>query len=202
MLQEARCFCWSLGRAVQRQLYNQLRAIRRPHAVSVLRRLSDSRPIDRAMGQRLYGRGLGGHWRARSRRPHLKSTRQPFAVPPTKDRSGAPAVLLRSRVPGTAGNRREQPTTSPSVFAGFPACSRLFPDYERIGETGFEPATARPPAGCATRLRHSPWCSSILRTKPTGHLPARSSSEIKPSKAPLPEAQGDARQASRAAPPC
>ena len=27
-----------------------------------------------------------------------------------------------------------------------------------IGETGFEPATARPPAGCATRLRHSPWC--------------------------------------------
>src|SRR3954451_14291378 len=28
----------------------------------------------------------------------------------------------------------------------------------RVGETGFEPATARPPAGCATRLRHSPWC--------------------------------------------
>jgi hypothetical protein len=28
-----------------------------------------------------------------------------------------------------------------------------------IGETGFEPATARPPAGCATRLRHSPWSS-------------------------------------------
>jgi hypothetical protein len=27
----------------------------------------------------------------------------------------------------------------------------------RVGETGFEPATARPPAGCATRLRHSPW---------------------------------------------
>jgi site-specific DNA recombinase len=25
-----------------------------------------------------------------------------------------------------------------------------------VGETGFEPATARPPAGCATRLRHSP----------------------------------------------
>src|SRR5581483_9000852 len=32
-----------------------------------------------------------------------------------------------------------------------------------IGETGFEPATARPPAGCATRLRYSPWCGSILR---------------------------------------
>jgi hypothetical protein len=26
-----------------------------------------------------------------------------------------------------------------------------------VGETGFEPATARPPAECATRLRHSPW---------------------------------------------
>lgn len=25
-----------------------------------------------------------------------------------------------------------------------------------IGETGFEPATARPPAGCATRLRYTP----------------------------------------------
>jgi hypothetical protein len=31
-----------------------------------------------------------------------------------------------------------------------------------IGETGFEPATARPPAECATRLRHSPWSLCIL----------------------------------------
>jgi hypothetical protein len=30
-----------------------------------------------------------------------------------------------------------------------------------IGETGFEPATARPPAECATRLRHSPWLSAF-----------------------------------------
>jgi serine phosphatase RsbU (regulator of sigma subunit)/PAS domain-containing protein len=40
-----------------------------------------------------------------------------------------------------------------------------------VGETGFEPATARPPAGCATRLRHSPWCSLVRagdgnRTRP------------------------------------
>jgi hypothetical protein len=34
----------------------------------------------------------------------------------------------------------------------------------RIGETGFEPATARPPAGCATRLRHSPW---LLHAEPS-----------------------------------
>ncbi len=33
-----------------------------------------------------------------------------------------------------------------------------FAGFSCIGETGFEPATARPPAGCATRLRHSPWC--------------------------------------------
>ena len=32
----------------------------------------------------------------------------------------------------------------------------------QIGETGFEPATARPPAECATRLRHSPWLQPIL----------------------------------------
>src|SRR5205807_6157396 len=32
-----------------------------------------------------------------------------------------------------------------------------------IGETGFEPATARPPAGCATRLRYSPRFGPILR---------------------------------------
>jgi hypothetical protein len=39
----------------------------------------------------------------------------------------------------------------------------------RVGETGFEPATARPPAGCATRLRHSPWLS---RKRATGIEPA------------------------------
>ena len=32
-----------------------------------------------------------------------------------------------------------------------------FAGLSLVGETGFEPATARPPAGCATRLRHSPW---------------------------------------------
>jgi hypothetical protein len=28
-----------------------------------------------------------------------------------------------------------------------------------VGATGFEPATARPPAECATRLRYAPWVS-------------------------------------------
>src|SRR4051794_3627383 len=31
-----------------------------------------------------------------------------------------------------------------------------------IGATGFEPATFRPPAGCATRLRHAPWLRPML----------------------------------------
>lgn len=57
-------------------------------------------------------------------------------APRQGDRSVLPAVLLRPRMPGTAKNRREQPTTGPSVFAGLPACSRLFPDVELIGETG------------------------------------------------------------------
>src|SRR5215217_3079481 len=41
--------------------------------------------------------------------------------------------------------------------------------FSEVGETGFKPATARPPAGCATRLRHSPWLS---RKRATGIEPA------------------------------
>src|SRR5258708_2662389 len=37
-----------------------------------------------------------------------------------------------------------------------------------IGETGFEPATARPPAGCATRLRPSPWLTKAGDRNRTG----------------------------------
>src|SRR6202043_1357209 len=46
----------------------------------------------------------------------------------------------------------------------------LFAGYLVVGETGFEPATARPPAGCATRLRHSPRLAfdstALLRVRP------------------------------------
>jgi hypothetical protein len=61
----------------------------------------------------------------------------------------------------------EQPGTDENSRPRTPAFSRLSPEIATrykdlnlrlfIGETGFEPATARPPAGCATRLRHSPW---------------------------------------------
>jgi hypothetical protein len=42
-------------------------------------------------------------------------------------------------------------------FPAWPGMSIPVQKTAAIGETGFEPATARPPAGCATRLRHSPW---------------------------------------------
>jgi hypothetical protein len=41
--------------------------------------------------------------------------------------------------------------------------------FHEVGETGFEPATFRPPAGCATRLRHSPW---YVAKRATGIEPA------------------------------
>lgn len=43
------------------------------------------------------------------------------------------------------------------VSASPTAKGPLLRAFRVIGETGFEPATARPPAGCATRLRHSPY---------------------------------------------
>jgi hypothetical protein len=67
-----------------------------------------------------------------------------------KDHSAFPAVLLRSRVPRTAGNRRERPTTNPSVFADIPACSRLFPENEPIGEVD---AILLPAGGVGERVR-------------------------------------------------
>jgi hypothetical protein len=53
------------------------------------------------------------------------------------------------------------------VFAHPGAVTRLATIFGafQIGETGFEPATARPPAGCATRLRHSPWSFDLRLTK-------------------------------------
>jgi hypothetical protein len=60
-----------------------------------------------------------------------------------------------------------QPPNQLNAYQNQPLCRDFL-----IGETGFEPATARPPAGCATRLRHSPWCLSILRRKRARDLAA------------------------------
>src|SRR5579884_2815181 len=65
---------------------------------------------------------------------------EPRKTPSQSSRNGTQRVHTAARE-----DEITQPKTPPE--RGFPA----------VGETGFEPATARPPAGCATRLRHSPW---------------------------------------------
>ena len=57
-------------------------------------------------------------------------------------------------------------------FEGVPETTKapLLQGFRVIGETGFEPAAARPPAGCATRLRHSPWF--VVQKRATGIEPA------------------------------
>jgi hypothetical protein len=59
------------------------------------------------------------HWQ--SPRRHCTSARHQG---PRTDRSALPAVPLRSPVPGTARNRREQPTAEPQCLRGY---SRVFP---------------------------------------------------------------------------
>src|SRR5439155_18317260 len=50
------------------------------------------------------------------------------------------------------GRATVRKSNSPSIEK--PLHERLF---KLVGATGFEPATFRPPAECATRLRHAPW---------------------------------------------
>ena len=72
----------------------------------------------------------------------------------------------KARNTGVVGSRPIPATSprgqSPEPNPALPGRPQPLPASSEtsIGETGFEPATARPPAGCATRLRHSPWCSS------------------------------------------
>jgi hypothetical protein len=92
-------------------------------------------------GQRpLRGRFVGGTPR---KPPHFSANRS---------RPGHPAIPITEPNPALSGRPQPLPASSETS----------------IGETGFEPATARPPAGCATRLRHSPW----LAKRATGIEPA------------------------------
>ncbi len=75
---------------------------------------------------------------------------------PAQD-SLAPAPVLRRQFDVDDGDHRHRPKL------GLPS----------IGETGFEPATARPPAGCATRLRHSPRPADDNRSGLGSSWPAR-----------------------------
>ena len=96
------------------------------------------------------------------------STAAPSARPPTRP-AWAVSWAVRQQIAERRAKpaRRHDPPQShlranlraPGPPQPPPASNDL-----RVGETGFEPATARPPAGCATRLRHSPWSLMILRT--------------------------------------
>ena len=101
------------------------------------------------------------------------------------------------------GRHEKRPRGATPALVGASATSAPLRDgglnaNKMVGETGFEPATARPPAGCATRLRHSPWCSSILRTKLPGHFPH----EVKPLRAAWRVAGAGTPPEGRATDPC
>src|SRR5215207_1244789 len=120
------------------------------------------------------------------RRPSLRTraTRRPPRNRPQR----APAfVESSSQAPASTFHAEQQPVQRRRPPVGIAACNETtsrdrvaLAKMEKaasaglsavIGETGFEPATARPPAGCATRLRHSPICPSSLE-RATGIEPA------------------------------
>lgn len=82
-------------------------------------------------------------------------------------RSRRPVSMPRTVLHATVHEQYAAPLLAPVVR---PAKSPDLQGFFSIGETGFEPATARPPAGCATRLRHSPW--SYVTERATGIEPA------------------------------
>jgi hypothetical protein len=74
-----------------------------------------------------------------------------------------PVVVTAVVPPFVSGNSAVMPSVDPDERPpppGLPNLTRRRRRQEQafsvIGATGFEPATARPPAECATRLRHAP----------------------------------------------
>ncbi len=92
-------------------------------------------------------------------------TQTPGFGPRSADAEDAPSAQRTIDAATVKGSRR---TTSRMLYSptGRPYApvrsrdtrqrARSRGPFDAVGETGFEPATARPPAGCATRLRHSP----------------------------------------------
>ena len=108
--------------------------------------LADRRDRRRAAGRRRRAAQLRGR----------AADRTPLAGLAQKARPRQ-ACLGQTRF--RTNNRLNRATASPPV-AGIPT----------IGARGFEPPTARPPAGCATRLRHAPRAPSIPGTGPASGL--------------------------------
>ena len=109
-----------------------------------------------------------------SARPRIETG--PPTKPPTKPPWAVRGRSAQNRASLHCGRNNLERRTTPALEPNLASLRRLWnppaSNHNSIGETGFEPATARPPAGCATRLRHSPWCSSILRTKTATHRAA------------------------------
>jgi hypothetical protein len=86
--------------------------------------------------------------------PHLRGR------PPGSLRRGIQGVsrAVPTAPPGQVPKSLDPVWTRWAFFGGAPRTAKTPPErgFCGIGETGFEPATARPPAGCATRLRYSP----------------------------------------------
>ena len=101
------------------------------------------------------------------RRIHRSGVRLP--QPRREWRSGATGRAHGRAAHRLAGGDRVRRNSRARGWLGTRKLIRFAGDF-RIGETGFEPATARPPAGCATRLRHSPWPFNFKRA--TGIEPA------------------------------
>jgi hypothetical protein len=124
---------------------------------------------------------LGRHRRPRRPRSHrpptrpASNTRSPTPAPPIQSFAAdhhlppRPANLQPGR--GIDASGRQPDSVSPGLrgtlegrrLASSTACriaqrpsSAWLRGKPPVGAAGFEPATARPPAGCATRLRHAP----------------------------------------------
>ena len=88
-------------------------------------------------------------WRRRARMPSTKSVAATTPkIPPARSDVGPSA---RIRTTSSTGNAARRATVSALGIQRSDATWE-----EMIGARGFEPPTARPPAGCATRLRHAP----------------------------------------------
>jgi hypothetical protein len=80
------------------------------------------------------------------------------------------ARAAQNRGPADMSQKTLFPVCSPSAISK-PAPNRAdyadLQGFYLVGTAGFEPATARPPAGCATRLRHVPtWCKRATGIEP------------------------------------
>ena len=112
--------------------------------------------------------GRAGAMRGLGHRGRTRASRQPATLRPSD-----PSQTLHPCAASSPSAESLFPVCSPQSRKIRALTSTKAPQtrgFSLVGETGFEPATARPPAGCATRLRHSPW---ILRTeRATGIEPA------------------------------